>query len=210
MEEQSVREVAQDGILGTQWGGLRTFVRAFSAVARPEDHCLEIGAGGGRLTAEIAPMVAELTAADISDSMFHAVRRAVRAETKLSFLVLDKRGDNLPRERFDIVAAADVLTLFTFPDLVPYAKKVFQSLRPGGHFVCSVKTLDDDGELNRYLEILDAQPYHDVHRMPTVAYMRLFANAGFELVDAVRNAPEEEFEPGPLHLNLVLQRPPLG
>ncbi len=207
MELKAVKDVSEKGLLGTQWGSLSTFVGAFSEFARPTDRCLEIGAGGGRLTAQIAPLVGRLTASDISSSLFDEVQRVVGDSVDLDFLVLEGLGRNLPLTAYDIVVAAEVLTLIPFQDLFQYCESIHSTLRPGGYFVASVKTIDDQAEIDGYMGIIVGNPYQRVHRMPSGAYLSLFTNAGFDVVKTVRNQPAEEFVPGPLHLNVVLRRP---
>ena len=207
MELKAVKDVSEKGLLGTQWGSLSTFVAAFSEIARPNDRCLEIGAGGGRLTAQIAPLVGRLTASDISSSLFDEVQRVVGGSVALDFLVLEGLGRNLPLTAYDTVVAADVLTLIPFQDLFQYCESIHSTLRPGGYFVASVKTIDDQAEIDAYMGIVVGNPYQRIHRMPSAAYLSLFTNAGFDVVKTVRNEPAEEFEPGPLHLNVVLRRP---
>jgi SAM-dependent methyltransferase len=208
MQLQALHSVSSTAELGQDvWSDLDTFVRLFASVAKPTDRCLELGVGGGRLTARIAPLVRVLVAQDVSDHNFDEVRRVTNYAKNIEFLAYKGPGDNLPTEAFEIVACTDVLTVIDLEELVNYSHNVFRSLVRGGHFIASTKTIDDVEEIDRYLNTVESfsQP---LYRYPTDLYTRLFERAGFEVKELVRSKPEEELGPqNGLHLNLILRRP---
>ncbi len=209
MQLKALHAVAPNARLGHNiWSELDTFVKLCASVAKPTDRCLEIGAGGGRLTARLAPLVRTLTAQDVSDHLFDEVRRVTQGLGRIDFMVADGFGDNLPDSAYDVVACTDVITLLFFEEVIQYARNVYRTLVPGGHFVVSMKTIDDKDEIERYLNFFDTQFPQKVHRLPTALYVRMFERQGFLLKSQARNTPEEErgLHNG-LHLNLLLQKP---
>lgn len=106
---------------------------------------LEVGAGTGVFTTEIAPKVQRLVATDYSQAMIDLLRARVTKERLLN--VECARADiySLPfdPERFDVVVAGNVLHLV--PDFAGALRALCRVVRPGGKLVVPTFCHDETG-----------------------------------------------------------------
>ncbi len=209
MQLAALHSVLPDAFLGQYaWSDLDTFVALFASVAKKTDRCLELGVGGGRLTVHIAPLVGSLVAQDVSAHNFNEVRRVLANFGNVTYLADASPGDKLPSKAFEIVAATDVVTLLELDELIQYSRNVLRFLTSEGYFVVSLKTIDDDEEIERYLGLRESNFSQTLFRLPSQLYIRLFERAGFVVARTVRSSVEEEGGPqNGRHLNLLLQKP---
>lgn len=188
-----VRAVRPDAILGAEWGGLEGFTDALKAAAKPTDSALEIGSGGGRVTRIARPLVAHIDAVDVSNPMLDETRRGTAGLDGIDFWVVDGFGDNLGVRKYDLAFSHDVFVHFEFDEVARYAFRIADALKPGGSFVVSVYTLDDDSEIRVYSDELMSRPLEPrrARRMPAAAYETIWRAAGFSVEERWRSAPEE-------------------
>lgn len=143
------------------------------------DRLLEVGAGTGLMTEQLAPRVGELVAVDYAAPMVEACSERVAA-ANLTNVTCDQ-GDiydlSYPDDRFDAVVAGNLL------HLLPYLDGAFAEirrvLRPGGDLVaptfCHANTWVSS-TLSRVLAAM-GEPMH--RRMTTESLRRTVADAGF-------------------------------
>jgi SAM-dependent methyltransferase len=109
---------------------------------------LEVGCAEGHFTAQLAPLVRSLLAADISQVALE--RAAVRCADcrNVSFMRLDLVADALPGT-FDLIVCSEVLYYLDGLDVLELAvRKLAGALEPGGHLLtahASVRTDEGDG-----------------------------------------------------------------
>jgi SAM-dependent methyltransferase len=99
---------------------------------RPTDRLLDVGSGPGTITADLAGLVAEVVAVEITDEAA-AVTRAGLAErgvTNAEVLVGDVHALDLPDAGFDVVHAHQVLQHVADP--VQALREMARVTRPGG------------------------------------------------------------------------------
>ncbi len=111
-------------------------IKRLSSFVRQPDRVLEIGAGTGRYTLELARLAKEVVAVDVSDRMLQILRgKAQRAHlNNISFV----RGDiqDIPVDhRFSHICAFSSLEYV--PDLAALLKNLSGQLEPGGLFYCT-------------------------------------------------------------------------
>jgi ubiquinone/menaquinone biosynthesis C-methylase UbiE len=96
---------------------------------------LEVGAGTGVFTAEIAPSVQRLVATDYSEAMIELLRARVTSAGLSNVECVRADVYSLPfhHQQFDVVIAANVLHLV--PDLPGALRALCRVTRPGGRLI---------------------------------------------------------------------------
>jgi SAM-dependent methyltransferase len=94
---------------------------------------MEIGPGGGRITALLLPRTHELHLVDISDAMLQHVRDRFPNHHALRYHVNDGKSlPNLPPDSLDYVFSFDVFVHFESRLIYWYVKQIAELLKPGG------------------------------------------------------------------------------
>ncbi|WP_298433539.1 bifunctional 2-polyprenyl-6-hydroxyphenol methylase/3-demethylubiquinol 3-O-methyltransferase UbiG [uncultured Jannaschia sp.] len=106
-----------------------------------EDRMLELGCGTGMTALRLAPHVAHLTAIDYAQGMIDIAReKAWEASVRnVAFEVAEPGADALLGQRFDVVAAFNLLHLM--PDPRAALAHVARYLEPGGLFISKTPCL---------------------------------------------------------------------
>jgi len=119
------------------------------------DHVLDIGCGDGKLTVEIANIVAggEVIGIDSSEEMINlaAKRYPPESHSNLHFQILDARELNFD-EQFDVVFSKAVP--HRFPDHLSLLPIMFKSLKPGGRVLLQMGGKGNASEVLKILTIL--------------------------------------------------------
>jgi ubiquinone/menaquinone biosynthesis C-methylase UbiE len=109
------------------------------ACARPQpsDVCVDLGAGTGFVTLALAPMVASVTAVDISPEMTKALsaRAADAGLVNVSAYEVDLMDFRFPLGGADLVVTSYALHHLTDADKRALAARAAQWLRPGGRLI---------------------------------------------------------------------------
>jgi SAM-dependent methyltransferase len=202
-----VRRVAPDAILGAEWGGGETFMALVRRHAHHDDRCVEVGCGGGRITRLVRPLVSELVAMDVSKAMLDEAH--IGGGEDVVYAVVEGFGNNLPSDAYSLAVSHDVFVHFDFDDVGLYLANLHRALRPGGRFIVSVCTLDNEAEREQYRRDVVAAAGHArrARMLPAAAYETLFEVMGFETLEAVRT-PINEYANSRAsgHLNYVVRR----
>lgn len=156
---------------------------------RQTDRVLEIGAGTGSTAIELAPLVAHITASDISPEMVRIGRRKAKDQgvANIDFVVSESAVPGLTGP-YDAILAHNVLHLVE--DLPATLERVHALLKPDGLFIsktfCKPKGLGTPF----YYFIRIALPFMQAFgKAPFAAMMsiqeleQVIAGAGFELVE---------------------------
>ena len=101
----------------------------------PIERALELACAEGRFTEQLAPLVEQLTAADVSRVALQRAEARCAGAGNVTFLELDLVGDELPGE-LDLIVCSEVL--YYAGDraaLDAVAAKLARALKPGGHLV---------------------------------------------------------------------------
>lgn len=154
-----------------------------AAHLRPEDRVLEIGCGTGGTARRLAPLVASVTATDISVEMIRIAR--TRQETEGTTVRFEASPVGAPVEGapFDVVCAFSVLHLTG--DLTETLARVREKLRPGGLFIAKTPCLGDMSVAIRLvipiLRLFGRAP--DVTSFTAQQLLAAIRQAGFEIVE---------------------------
>lgn len=118
--------------VGSEWRHQEDFECLLRRYACPNQKALEIGCGGGRITATALTLFSHVCAADISSEMLQRARQAVTAPN-VSFHKLDGFGlDEFPDSSFDVVYSHDVAVQLSSPQVYALLMEAGRVLRPGG------------------------------------------------------------------------------
>jgi ubiquinone/menaquinone biosynthesis C-methylase UbiE len=114
---------------------------------RPEDECLEIGCGIGRMGRGLAPLVRHWTGCDVAPNMIAHARERLKDLPNVD--VVETSGYDLasfPDASRDMVYCTVVFMHLDEWDRFSYIKEAWRVLRPGGRFFCdNINLLTDDG-----------------------------------------------------------------
>lgn len=96
-------------------------------------HVLEIGCGTGEFSRLLARRAERLLAVDLSPQMIRLARERSRRYPNIDFVAGDVMAQHLPANEFDCIAT---LTTIHHLPAESILRKIRESLKPGGVFVC--------------------------------------------------------------------------
>ena len=123
--------------LGSEWKHEETFLKALTQYSSPKHTALEIGCGGGRITARACKLFKGVHAADISKEMLNQCRKSV-PDSNVSYHKLD--GFTLGEfadASIDLVYSHDVFVHFSVHQVYTYFQEIRRVLKKGGHCIIS-------------------------------------------------------------------------
>jgi ubiquinone/menaquinone biosynthesis C-methylase UbiE len=133
--------------VGSEWEYETDFLALLRKYASPDSEALEIGCGGGRITASGVQLFKHVYAADLSAEMLRKCRQAV-AGSAVSFHKLD--GFTLREfadSSVDFVYSHDVFVQLSSMQVYPYFVEIGRVLRCGGLGLISCYDFVDQFEL---------------------------------------------------------------
>jgi ubiquinone/menaquinone biosynthesis C-methylase UbiE len=134
---------------------------------RPEDDCLEIGCGVGRVGRGLAPLVRSWTGCDVAPNMVRHARDRLAGLGNVRVREISGYAlDGIPDASCDLVYCTVVFMHLDGWDRYSYVKEAFRVLRSGGRFFCdNTNLLTDDGweQFERY-----RTSYHPTARPPHI------------------------------------------
>ena len=118
--------------VGDEWKNQNIFLGLLKKYSSSNRTALEIGCGGGRITAVAAPQFKHIYASDVSNEMLKSAKQKL-TNSNISYHVLD--GFTLSEfepNSIDLVYSHDVFVHFSALQVYPYFKEIKRVLRPGG------------------------------------------------------------------------------
>jgi ubiquinone/menaquinone biosynthesis C-methylase UbiE len=108
-----------------------------SAVVGAQDIVVDLGAGTGFLALEIAPLVSEVIAVDVSEQMLADLEQGAhdQAQRNIRSIVADLGTLDLPPRSVDVVVSSYALHHLTDEDKAQLLRRARVWLRPGGRVV---------------------------------------------------------------------------
>lgn len=180
------------GVLGDEWGTPTDVAAVLEDFVypslQPGHTVVEIGVGGGRIAAAVAPRVAKLYGFDISREMLKRARQAVPANVELVLL----HSPELPRDLSGSVDFAYAFDVFVHLDLHTqwsYLVQLHDLLKPGGRALVHTSNLRAPQGWDRFVQ----QRRYDVrgHYFVIPELVDLLAErAGFAVVQ--RSEPRDD------------------
>ena len=123
--------------VGSEWGNEEDFLSLLRQYADSGKRAIEVGCGGGRITATAASLFAHVHAADCSQEMVRECRAAISAPNvsfhKLDGFTLKEFAD----QSVDCVYSHDVFVQLSSFEVYPYLAEITRVLRPQGIGVIS-------------------------------------------------------------------------
>ncbi len=113
----------------------------------PDDDCLEIGCGVGRVGRGIAPLVRSWTGCDVAPNMVaHANSRLRDLPNARAVEISGYDLAGIPGASYDLVYCTVVFMHLDEWDRYTYVTEAFRVLRPGGRFFCdNTNLMTEDG-----------------------------------------------------------------
>jgi phosphatidylethanolamine/phosphatidyl-N-methylethanolamine N-methyltransferase len=148
---------------------------------------LEVGAGTGLFTDELASSARRVLATDYSESMVEQLRRRVATRGNVECAVLDLADPmtmESHRSRYDAVVAANVLHLVE--DLTLALGNLAACLRPGGKLVAPTYCHDETFGARWISRGLALSGFPGERRFSVSSLARVLEEAGFRVVRAER------------------------
>lgn len=125
--------------LGDEWGNpdhvnevIEEFIFPYISA---RSVALEIGSGGGRVAARVAPRVKHLYCVDISKEMLKRLSVALGDRSNVSYFHVEDAvlPDELNSDALDLVYSFDVFVHLDLHTMWKYVRQIGSLLRPGGH-----------------------------------------------------------------------------
>jgi len=131
--------------LGEEWGTTQLSTQIFEKFLLPHvtgARVLEIGPGGGKYSALVAPRCATLTCVDVSQEMLNRVAKRLEGDTKLRTIKVDGMDvHQVADESIDFAFSIDVFVHLDLEDVYAYLREMHRMLIPGGHIVLHLASL---------------------------------------------------------------------
>jgi SAM-dependent methyltransferase len=196
-------------VLGDEWGTAVDLDEVARSYIDPYvDHGAvvgEIGSGGGRVAARVAPNTKRFYCFDISEGMLEQARRTLAHCDNVEYVLLD--GPSLPaelEETFDFLYAFDVFVHLDLHTIWRYVQEMERTLCRGGRALLHTANLTAPGGWESFAAQARYRP--ETHYFVSPEVMRtLISHTRMQIVK------ESEADPGNFYLNrdylAVLRKP---
>ncbi|PYM90302.1 MAG: hypothetical protein DME04_23150 [Candidatus Rokuibacteriota bacterium] len=150
----------EGGHLGDEWGTREFEKGIFTRFCSPylENHAvvLEIGPGGGKYSAMLAPKCRELYCADVAEEMLKRTAERLKEHGHVAFVKVD--GFDLhqfEKDFFDFVFSFDVFVHLDIEDIFCYLREIWRVLKPGCVSVIHLASLLSTGGWQKFVAEAD-------------------------------------------------------
>ena len=174
--------------LGDEWHNQERFLEILEKYSDRNAVALEIGCGGGRITAQAATWFREVHACDVSHEMLRYCAKSVQAPDvhfhKLDGFTLAEFQDH----GIDCVYSHDVFVHFSSLQVYPYLREIKRVLKPGGLGIISFVNFGHDFEEFKetgvfYWERRRIPPHMRVHFITVEMVERMLRDLKLEVVE---------------------------
>lgn len=164
------------------------------------DQVLEVGCGTGSTALLLAPVVADITASDLSRNMIRIAEQKASEEgvQNVSFVTSDLLSSTLDQGPYDAVLAFNVIHLIE--DTPGVMKRISQLVKPGGMFISKTVCRPGKGTPFKFRLMLMILPLMQMFRKaPFVQFMEIgeleghVADAGFKIIETSDSPPPSRF-----------------
>lgn len=176
--------------LGEEWGNQEVFVELLRKHSDRNASVLEIGCGGGKITAEAAPLFKHVSAADVSSEMLRKCKEAFGSAVsyhKLNGFTLTEFKDG----SLDLVFSHDTFVHFSSLQVYPYLTEIKRVLKDGGITVISfynfLRHFDLFKEMSMsFFRVKRYPPHMRVHFVTQEMIERMASDLGMKVLEVER------------------------
>jgi len=145
IDAERVREAVPDAASGATWSGQNTFLEALMRHATPGMRVLDLGCGAGRFAQHIAPIVREVVCVDSCGTLLREARIQLKEHDNVTY-VQNRRWmlPGIQEGSVDLVFSQGVFGYVGPREFVALAAETRRILRPGGVFLFSAYTIEDE------------------------------------------------------------------
>jgi len=149
--------------LGDEWKNEEIFLELLQKYAGGRSTALEIGCGGGKITAKAVGLFEKIHATDVSRRMLQLSQKALEKNAKVQFHQIDgftlkEFADN----SIDLVYSHDVFVHFSSLQVYPYLGEIKRVLKPNGVTIISFYNFVHHFELFKQMAV----KYYKDRRLP--------------------------------------------
>ena len=152
----------------------------------PQDRLLEVGAGTGLLTLQVAPLVAHVICTDIAPEMLEKAKAKLADFDHVDYRVEEAAALSFEDDSFDVVLCCNVLHQMADPDVA--VREFHRVLRPGGKLLAITLTM---GDMSLWAKVRTGIEYAVRFGIPPAGhsfklstFSQLIADAGFDVVES--------------------------
>jgi ubiquinone/menaquinone biosynthesis C-methylase UbiE len=152
----------------------------------PHDRLLEVGAGTGILTVQVAPLVAHVTCTDIAPEMLEKAKARLVGFDHVEYRVETATALSFEDNSFDVVLCCNILHQMVDPDLA--MGEFHRVLRPGGRLLAITLTM---GNMSLWAKVRTGIQYAIRFGIPPAGhsfnlstFSQLIADGGFDIVES--------------------------
>jgi ubiquinone/menaquinone biosynthesis C-methylase UbiE len=152
----------------------------------PHDRLLEVGAGTGILTVQVAPLVAHVTCTDIAPEMLEKAKAKLTGFDHVEYHVETADVLSFEDNSFDVVLCCNVLHQMVDPEVA--AGEFHRVLRPGGKLLAITLTM---GDMSLGAKVRTGIQYAVRFGIPPAShsfklstFSQFIADAGFDIVES--------------------------
>ncbi|MEW9050961.1 MAG: class I SAM-dependent methyltransferase [Neobacillus sp.] len=168
-----------------------------------QETLLDVATGGGHTANAFAPLVAMVTAIDLTSEMLEAAEKYIKGNRhkNVSFIKADAEKLPFEQESYDLVTCR--IAPHHFPNVDQFVREVYRVLKRNGQFLLNDNVVPEDDEFDYfYNQIEKIRDYSHFRAWKKTEWMKMLEKEGFEIIETHRFVKTFRFEPWCNRMNL--------